>query len=51
MLVDYDPHDGWCMVSTGFQPDKGIILGGVRPQHIGHRSRKSSLGYANSRWG
>ena len=39
------------VVSTGFQRDKGIILRRVRPQHIGHRSRNSSLGYANSRWG
>ena len=49
---DYDPDDGWVyVVSTGFQRDKGIILRRVRPQHIGHRSRYSSLGYANSRWG
>ena len=49
---DYDPDDGWVyVVSTGFQRNKGIILRRVRPQHIGDRSRYSSWGYANNRWG
>jgi hypothetical protein len=40
LVWDYDPDDGWvCVVATGFQRDKGIILMRVRPEHIGQRSR------------
>jgi hypothetical protein len=51
LVWDYDPDDGWvCVVATGFQRDKGIILMRVRPEHIGQRSRYVSWGLTDGRW-
>jgi Domain of unknown function (DUF4185) len=48
---DYEPDDGWVYVAaTGFQRDKGIILMRVHPEHIGHRWRYTSWGYADGHW-
>ena len=47
----FDPDDGFYVVSTGFQRDKGIILRQFRPARIGDASRRARPGGGRSTGG